>query len=315
MKYDEYGVICGVDDIDHIQGFIDTHDADRYFTELKKLPWEKVQWKAGRYLPRKVFRYGDNGRMYEVLEDLILFVEEVLETEVQGVWCNYYEKSSDFTPYHQDSYNSGVLSLSFGGDREFCLKSKFTSKVLSYNLSHGDAFYFTPEVNSEYRHSLLKGNSNSLPRISVVFFMDKPYSRRRVSKISPPESRENHGGFSEEQISFFLTVANMIRMGSRDGLERPTFQVYSGKFFDNDEHYAIVPDDDEVFTIDDRALQEFLKSDYLIDVRGNPELREKYLKPGSEEMPYDRICFVILRPDIQKLYKTDPWIVFIFRHL
>lgn len=318
MKYDEYGVICGVDEIDHIQGFLDIHDADRYFTELKKLPWEKAQWKAGRYLPRLVFRYGDGGKKHDVLEDLVLYVEEVLETRVQGVWCNYYEKPSDYTPYHQDSYNCGVLSLSFGGDREFCLKNNFTSKVLSYTLSHGDAFYFTPEVNSEHRHSLLKGNAKSLPRISIVFFMDEPYSRRKnlSSESSTSEktlSKEEHTEmFTKEEIEFLVNIASLIM--TRDELERPVFQVYSGKFFDNDEYYAITTNDD-VSAIDDRALQEFLRSDYLIDVRGNPELLEKYLKPGPEEMLYDKIQFVFHKSNIQNIYETDPWIVFMFHSL
>lgn len=179
MKRDEYGIVYGLEEFEHIKGFLDSQHADDIFEDLKKcIPWQKVMWKTSRYLPRLVFRYRDNNQRYEVIEELILYVEEVLETNVNGVWCNFYQKGSDYTPYHQDSYGCHVLSLSFGDSRHFTLRDKNTKNIKKFNLSHGDAFYFTPEINKIHEHSLLKKSTTAEPRISVVFFIDEPYSRR-----------------------------------------------------------------------------------------------------------------------------------------
>jgi hypothetical protein len=101
-------------------------------------------------------------------------------------------------------------------------------------------------------------------------------------------------------------------MEDRRELERPIFVVYDGKIFGNDEYCGFGADDD-VFTTDDNNLKEFLSSDYLINVRENHKLREKYLKSGSVEMN-NRILFVMHKSNINKIYKIDPWIIFIFHH-
>jgi hypothetical protein len=83
---------------------MELNDATEYFERLKdEIPWKEITWRMGRPLPRLVFRYGEferRFRKYKVLEELIDYIEEVLETNVLSVWCNLYRNGEDYTPYH-----------------------------------------------------------------------------------------------------------------------------------------------------------------------------------------------------------------------
>jgi hypothetical protein len=71
--------------------------------------------------------------------------------------------------------------MSFGATRKFSIRRKNDKSKDSqnYNLSNGDLFYFTPEINKEYEHSIPKTKRVKDPRISVVFFTDEPYIHRK----------------------------------------------------------------------------------------------------------------------------------------
>ena len=184
MKYDQDGILCGFDDFEHIPGFMEPEDASEYFQRMTdEIPWQEVTWRTGRPLPRLVFRYGEferQFRTYEVLEELIAYIEAVLETDVLSVWCNLYRNGEDYTPYHQDNYDAHAVTMSFGATRKFSIRKAGKAKTRKdYHLSNGDLFYFTPEINKEYEHTIPKTKRVKEARISVVFFTDEPYSHRK----------------------------------------------------------------------------------------------------------------------------------------
>ena len=194
MKYNQYGIPCGLDDAEHLESFMEADEATSYFKRLyDELPWQEMFWRPSKPLPRLVFRYGEAERSmkkYETLEFLRIYVEEVLETKVSGIWCNLYRTGDDYTPYHQDSYNSNVFTLSLGETRKFSARLKRPRGTplgfrTDYSLKNGDAFYFTTDFNSNHEHTVPKSRKNNGPRISIVFFIGEPYSNGETSKSLP----------------------------------------------------------------------------------------------------------------------------------
>jgi alkylated DNA repair dioxygenase AlkB len=190
MKYDQKNLKYILEDFEHISKFIEKEESDRDLERLQKeVPWQVMKWSTGRDLPRMVYRYDNQERLLNrvgILEELRFLVEEVFETEVDGVWCNLYRNGRDFCPFHQDDYNFHVLTLSFGEEREFLLREKGgLETVKSFQLSSGDAYYFSPRINQTHQHSIPKSSKSLSTRISIVFFMHRPYSRRETSAIHP----------------------------------------------------------------------------------------------------------------------------------
>lgn len=194
----------------HISGFIESEDADEWFSiMLGTVPFSKFEWMPGKYLPRLTFRYS-----YElfgsipVLDELIWYVETVLESTVTGVWCNKYRNGTDNTPYHQDSYSSHVFTISFGETRRFLMKpikSENNKDTLKYDLKHGDAFYFSPDANDKYKHSIPKTTKNNDERISIVFFMSKPYCKevQKINEVIQFEDEQELLNDIALQLSYF----------------------------------------------------------------------------------------------------------------
>lgn len=152
--------------IGHVQGFLEPDMADAYFQRLQALPWQKVMWRAGRYLPRLVYSY----ESYDpVINELIELVESHFSCRVKGVWGNYYRDGNDYTPEHQDSYGGHVITLSFGAPRLFYLRHLTTNEKIQYTLNHGDVNWFSPEINAAHKHAVPKSKQTQ-PRISMVFF-------------------------------------------------------------------------------------------------------------------------------------------------
>jgi alkylated DNA repair dioxygenase AlkB len=150
--------------------FMTSHDADVYLARLiEEVPWQKVQWAQGRYLPRLVYRddYGD----VAVLNELRQLVAEKITRRVDGIWCNMYEDGSHWTPWHQDNYDADVFTLSFGESRNFQMKEISTGQVETFLLEHGDAFYFDRHIDAKHKHCIPKTTKKIGIRISIVFFV------------------------------------------------------------------------------------------------------------------------------------------------
>jgi alkylated DNA repair dioxygenase AlkB len=140
---------------------------------INRLPWKHVQWRQGRTLPRLVCSM-DVSNLLHFIPELVEVVIHIQEKygSIMSVWMNYYRDGRDYTPYHKDSYNCTVVSVSFGDTREFKVRNKSGIET-SYMLSNGDIFVFDEEFNRENQHSIPKAGKNIGPRISLVFFCNR----------------------------------------------------------------------------------------------------------------------------------------------
>ena len=201
MKFDQYGIPCGFEDIEHLPTFIESDEANSYLKQLSdKLPWQEITWRGDTgSVPRLVFRYGEferGVRTYSVLERLLLYVEEVLETNVLGMWCNLYRNGEDHTPYYQDGYDSSIFTITLGAQRDFSIrKTGSASSQSNYSLKHGDAIYYASNINKTHEYAIPKSSVVNEPQISVLFFIDKPYSRR-----SNQLKRDDSLGFEDVRV-------------------------------------------------------------------------------------------------------------------
>lgn len=154
-----------------IKNFID-QEVSPYFMErcLNEIPFQEVEYRKGRKLPRLCFRY-DGFNQVGVLEELKVLVETKTQEKVGGIWCNLYRNGEDYTPQHQDSYQANVFTISLGETRFFHIHPlNGALQKEKYKMECGDAFYFTKEENLLMKHSVPKSKTYKGQRISIVFF-------------------------------------------------------------------------------------------------------------------------------------------------
>jgi len=206
-----------IGEIEHYKGCFTQTECKNYFKRLlNEVPWTKQQWKAGRFLPRKIFRYDLNDlHKVEILDHLIREVEDILECNAMGVWCNLYENGLHYTPPHQDQYGAHVVTLSFGATRKCVMQNIKTGQSVEYILDEGDIFYFSPEHDADHKHSIPKAGAKIGPRISIVIFTTKPFSGITSTKdIGDDKSLE--GNF--ENISDILHALGYISLTRNLGI-------------------------------------------------------------------------------------------------
>jgi alkylated DNA repair dioxygenase AlkB len=166
---------------------------------MEQIPFSTMAWRAGRVLPRLVYRYDPNAmseavklmarnvplpdeledaRQIRVLDALIRRLEMDTGRKITGVFCNQYRDGKDYTPAHQDSYGCDVFTLSLGATRKCVfdpipVRSEFDctreSERQEFELNSGDLLYFNMAANNVYKHSI-PACSKAGPRISLVFF-------------------------------------------------------------------------------------------------------------------------------------------------
>ena len=155
----------------HFKKAIDSSLTQYYFDSLKRLNWINFM------NLRQCFRYElyENGEPFDrisILDELKLVVETLFKNKkVVGIFLNYFTSGKDRIPYHKDSYQSDVLTLSLGGTRKFRIQNDLTKKSTGFDLEDGDFFYFNEEFNKTYKHSITPTKKAVSDRISVEFFL------------------------------------------------------------------------------------------------------------------------------------------------
>ena len=230
MKYDDHGVISGLEEIEHIRAMLSPKDSNDYFRQLKDtLPWGEITWTEGKPLPRLVFNYDELERLShqcQVLEELILLIEETYETNVSNVQCNYYRNGDDFRPYHRDYHKRHAFVLSLGASRKTVSRKRNSPEGKVYQMRRGDVLYSSSKINTKYEFSSVREPMIIKSRIEVTFFTDKPYIKREqhlryinvlgVGKI-PVWFRGTRNEFPEDTVAVILPASFAQMVGETIG--------------------------------------------------------------------------------------------------
>ena len=158
------------DQILHIKNCVPS--PDEYYVrllELVPLIFTKIN-----YFKRSIFRYDSEffGSI-PVLDELGLMVTTQFNKNLHGIFCNFYEDGTDYAPYHRDNYGCNTLvTLSFGGERDFYMKADNGSGTLKFVLSHGDLFMFPNSMNATHKHSIPQRLREKNNRMSILFFLN-----------------------------------------------------------------------------------------------------------------------------------------------
>lgn len=104
-----------------------------------------------------------------------MFCEHTLKVKVRviGGFANLYENGNTILPHHRDAYGKWVFGLSFGETRtlEFVNDSDPTD-VTAFELSGGDIFIFSPDINYTHQHRMRAEPERKGRRVNLTYFLE-----------------------------------------------------------------------------------------------------------------------------------------------
>ncbi|AZB21626.1 alpha-ketoglutarate-dependent dioxygenase AlkB [Kaistella haifensis] len=170
---------------------IDQEEADAFYLQLL----ENIEWKNDEAVifgkkiltKRKVAWYGDDNYEYtysnstkkaipwtpELLK-LKALAEEKTGEEFNSCLLNLYHNGEEGMAYHSDGEkdlkkNGAIASLSFGAERRFSFKHKFTKEKVDLLLEHGSLLVMKDQTQSFWLHRLPPTKKIHTPRINLTF--------------------------------------------------------------------------------------------------------------------------------------------------
>lgn len=170
---------------------IDQEEADAFYFQLL----ENIEWKNDEAVifgkkiltKRKVAWYGDDNYEYTysnstkkaipwtpVLLKLKALAEEKTGEEFNSCLLNLYHNGEEGMAYHSDGEkdlkkNGAIASLSFGVERKFSFKHKFTKEKVELLLEHGSLLVMKDQTQSFWLHRLPPTKKIHTPRINLTF--------------------------------------------------------------------------------------------------------------------------------------------------
>ena len=170
---------------------IDQEEADAFYLQLL----ENIEWKNDEAVifgkkiltKRKVAWYGDDNYEYtysnstkkaipwtpELLK-LKALAEEKTGEKFNSCLLNLYHSGDEGMAYHSDGEkdlkkNGAIASLSFGAERKFSFKHKFTKEKVDLLLEHGSLLVMKDQTQSFWLHRLPPTKKIHTPRINLTF--------------------------------------------------------------------------------------------------------------------------------------------------
>lgn len=170
---------------------IDQEEADAFYLQLL----ENIEWKNDEAVifgkkiltKRKVAWYGDDNYEYtysnstkkaipwtpELLK-LKALAEEKTGEKFNSCLLNLYHSGDEGMAYHSDGEkdlkkNGAIASLSFGAERKFSFKHKFTKEKVDLLLEHGSLLVMKDQTQSFWLHRLPPTKKVFTPRINLTF--------------------------------------------------------------------------------------------------------------------------------------------------
>lgn len=170
---------------------LEKEEADAFYLQLL----ENIEWKNDEAVifgkkiltKRKVAWYGDDNYEYtysnstkkaipwtpELLK-LKALAEEKTGEKFNSCLLNLYHSGDEGMAYHSDGEkdlkkNGAIASLSFGAERRFSFKHKFTKEKVDLLLEHGSLLVMKDQTQSFWLHRLPPTKKVFTPRINLTF--------------------------------------------------------------------------------------------------------------------------------------------------
>ena len=110
----------------------------------------------------------------ENLTGLILAINELLGTEFNGILVNKYMDGNDYIGAHSDSEigldSAGVVALSFGAERTFRIRDKFSKKIVhEEQTTHCSILQMGGDFQKLYTHEIPIQKKIKETRVSITF--------------------------------------------------------------------------------------------------------------------------------------------------
>lgn len=155
----------------HLKGVIPNHQ------ENEKLLFEEHIWRELRTLGRLVSYHSHERSTTSAM--YAKWVEEFcdkmlgVKVKVMGGFANLYLNGEIPLSAHRDAFGKWIFGLSFGETRtlEFFADSD-PDDITSFELSGGDIFVFSPEINHTHMHRMRPEPERKGRRINVTYFLD-----------------------------------------------------------------------------------------------------------------------------------------------
>ena len=166
-------------------------EADKFYRYLlNEIPWKADEAMIfGKLIEtkRKVAWFGDDhfeytysGRTKNARKwtpELLMLkekCEEITGEEFNSCLLNLYHDGSEGMAYHSDGEkdlkkNGAIASLSFGAERKFSFKHKFTKEKVDLLLEHGSLLVMKDQTQSFWLHRLPPTKNIHTPRINLTF--------------------------------------------------------------------------------------------------------------------------------------------------
>lgn len=178
-------------DIYYCESFIDNKTSDQLFEHLEQhIDWQQASVKIfgqSHLTPRLSALYGDAGLSYRYsgytekaklwlpeLSDLCQKINHRFNTSFNSVLANLYRDGRDSNGWHADNEpelgrQPVIASLSFGAERDFQLKHRFTNSRHDFKLASGSLLLMAGNTQISYLHCLPKRKRCELPRINLTY--------------------------------------------------------------------------------------------------------------------------------------------------
>lgn len=172
---------------------LEEEKAHQFYSQLlNEIEWrndEAVIFGKKIITKRKVAWYGDENFEYtysnstkkalkwtpELLE-LKKLTEEITGEQFNSCLLNLYHDGNEGMAYHSDGEkdlkkNGAIASLSFGAERKFSFKHKFTKEKVELVLANGSLLVMKDQTQSFWLHRLPPTKKIFTPRINLTFRM------------------------------------------------------------------------------------------------------------------------------------------------
>ena len=155
----------------HTPAFIDEEIANELLELLKKnIQWEKFQLSPNSRLVSR-WQGSNSEHLNCLIEGFTVLIQQRFQTNVKGIFLNWYKDGSDYCPYHSHRYGANVYTISLGGTRDLLIKQNGRgTRAEKFTLKSGDLYFMSNKMQSIHKHSIPKRKKVNSERISVVFF-------------------------------------------------------------------------------------------------------------------------------------------------